>query len=111
LSEFDRAVKRVVGSIPRGTVLAYGEVALLAGRPGGARAVVRALNRIAGVPWWRVVRTDRTLAPEVAIRQARHLRAEGLRVEGRRIVGSPEKTRPRLRVGAGAGKRRGRAGP
>jgi methylated-DNA-protein-cysteine methyltransferase related protein len=111
LSEFDRAVKRVVGAIPRGTVLAYGEVALLAGRPGGARAVVRALNRITGVPWWRVVRADRTLAPEVATRQAKHLRTEGLRVEGRRIVGSPEQTPRRLRAGAGAGKRRGRAGP
>ena len=111
LSDFDRAVKRVVGLIPRGTVLAYGEVALLAGRPGGARAVVRALNRIAGVPWWRVVRADRTLAPEVAARQAKRLRAEGLVVEGRRIVGAPGKAPRRLRAGAGAGKRRGRAGP
>jgi methylated-DNA-protein-cysteine methyltransferase related protein len=111
LSEFDRAVKRVVGAIPRGTVLAYGEVALLAGRPGGARAVVRALNRIAGVPWWRVVRADRTLAPEVATRQAKHLRTEGLRVEGRRIVVSPKQTPRRLRAGASTGKRRGRAGP
>ena len=86
LSPFERAVKRVVASIPRGTVLAYGEVALLAGRPGGARAVVRALNRLSGLPWWRVVRADRTLAPEVATRQARRLRAEGVRISGRRIL-------------------------
>ena len=115
LSEFERAVKRVLGSIPPGTVLAYGEVALLAGRPGGARAVVRALNRIAGVPWWRVVRADRTLAPEVAPRQAKLLRAEGLRVEGRRIAGALAEQPPqrhRLRAGASPGKRRaGRAGP
>src|SRR5919197_3192520 len=89
LSEFDLAVKRVVGAIPRGSVLAYGEVALLAGRPGGARAVVRALYRVKDVPWWRVVRADRTLAPEVAARQAKRLRAEGVRITGRRIAGAP----------------------
>ncbi|MBX5484203.1 MAG: MGMT family protein [Myxococcaceae bacterium] len=86
LSAFERAVKRVVAQIPKGTVLAYGEVALLAGRPGGARAVVRALNRLSGLPWWRVVRADGTLAPEVVRRQAPKLRAEGVRVDGRRIV-------------------------
>ena len=87
LSAFDLAVKRVVEAIPRGSVLAYGEVALLAGRPGGARAVVRALYRVKDVPWWRVVRANRTLAPEIAARQARRLRAEGVRIDGRRIVG------------------------
>ncbi|HWE22814.1 MAG TPA: MGMT family protein, partial [Myxococcales bacterium] len=42
LGTFARAVRRIVRSIPRGRVLSYGEVALRAGRPGGARAVVRA---------------------------------------------------------------------
>ena len=89
LSAFDLAVRRVVQAIPRGSVLAYGEVALLAGRPGGARAVVRALYRVKDVPWWRVVRADRTLAPEIAARQARRLREEGLRIAGRRIAAVP----------------------
>jgi methylated-DNA-protein-cysteine methyltransferase-like protein len=100
LSTFDLAVKRVVAAIPRGSVLAYGEVALLAGRPGGARAVVRALYRVKDVPWWRVVRANRTLAPEIAARQARRLRAEGVRIDGRRIVGPAARgTRKRRRRG------------
>jgi len=48
LTPFERTVKEIVAGIPKGTVLAYGEVALLAGRPGGARAVVRALHAISG---------------------------------------------------------------
>ena len=48
----------------------------------------RALYRVKDVPWWRVVRADRTLAPEIAARQAKRLRAEGVRINGRRIVGA-----------------------
>lgn len=36
---FQRDVARVLRSIPRGEVVAYGELAALAGRPGAARAV------------------------------------------------------------------------
>jgi methylated-DNA-protein-cysteine methyltransferase related protein len=90
-SPFDRAVKAVVAAIPEGSVLAYGEVALLAGRPGGARAVVRALHRLADIPWWRVVRADGTLAAQVAVEQGRRLRAEGVGVSGRRIRHHPLK--------------------
>ncbi len=86
LSPFERAVKKVVSAIPRGTVLAYGEVALLAGRPGGARAVVRALHRLSGIPWWRVARADRTLAAEIATEQRARLQSEGVVLKGRRIV-------------------------
>jgi alkylated DNA nucleotide flippase Atl1 len=77
LSPFLRAVRGVVRSIPRGTTLSYGEVALRVGKPGGARAVVAALNRLDDIPWWRVARRDGTLAPLVAHEQARLLRAEG----------------------------------
>src|SRR5467141_212435 len=74
---FARAVRRIVRGIPRGRVLSYGEVALRAGRPRGARAVVRALHQLDDVPWWRVVRADGTLAPQVAREQAQLLAAEG----------------------------------
>jgi methylated-DNA-protein-cysteine methyltransferase-like protein len=84
--DFDDAVAEVVRAIPPGSVLSYGQVALRAGRPRGARAVARALRRRFDLPWWRVVRADRTLAPEVAHEQARRLRNEGVQVEGRRIV-------------------------
>jgi len=77
LGPFARAVRRIVRSIPRGRVLSYGEVALRAGRPGGARAVVRALHQLDDVPWWRVLRADGTLAPQVAREQGQLLAAEG----------------------------------
>ena len=61
------------------------EVALRAGMPGNPRGVVRALKLLKGVPWWRVVRADRTLAKEMVEAQAPRLRREGVRVEGRRV--------------------------
>jgi methylated-DNA-protein-cysteine methyltransferase related protein len=86
LSPFEQQVEAVIHAIPAGSVLSYGQVAIRAGRPQGARAVARALRKIRGVPWWRVVRADRTLAPVVAEEQARLLTEEGVVVEGRRIV-------------------------
>jgi len=77
MSPFQRAVRRVVRGIPRGTTLSYGEVALRAGKPGAPRAVVAALHRLTDVPWWRVARHDGTLAPQVAHQQVVLLRQEG----------------------------------
>ena len=83
---FHLAVAKVVKAIPRGQTLSYAGVALRANKPGAARAVVRALVRVGGLPWWRVIRSDGTLAPEVAAEQSRHLRREGVSVRGRRVV-------------------------
>lgn len=44
-TEFQREVIAAVQSIPRGKTLTYGEVALLAGRPGAARAVGQVMAR------------------------------------------------------------------
>ncbi|HXX31504.1 MAG TPA: MGMT family protein [Myxococcaceae bacterium] len=80
------AVARVVRSIPPGRVLSYSRVAVLAGLAGRARLVGRLMARAGGsLPWWRVVRADRTLAEPVAAEQARRLRREGVRVQGRRV--------------------------
>lgn len=85
MTPFETTVQRVVRSIPRGKTFSYGQVALFANRPGGARSVVRALRTLEGLPWWRVIRSDGTLAPQVAVRQARHLKAEGVAVKGWRV--------------------------
>jgi methylated-DNA-protein-cysteine methyltransferase-like protein len=55
-----RAIFAVVRRIPKGRVATYGDVAALAGRPGAARAVGRAMSRLSGplatkIPWQRVV--------------------------------------------------------
>ncbi len=83
---FVQAVARAVKAIPRGQVRSYGEVAAAVGRPGAARAVVRVLNGAKGLPWWRVVRANRTLAPQVAPEQRQRLAREGVKVVGLRII-------------------------
>ena len=88
MTAFQRAVLRVVKRIPRGTTLSYGEVALRAGKPGAARAVVSALRDLDGAPWWRVARHDGSLAPQVAALQSTLLHQEGWR-------GPPKKKRKR----------------
>ncbi len=88
LTDFEREVARVVRAIPKGQVSSYGQVAQRAGRPGGARMISRVLWKVRGLPWWRVVQAGGTLAPQVAPEQARRLRAEGVEVRGRKVVGA-----------------------
>ena len=58
----------------------------MAGKPGAARAVVRALHAVKGLPWWRVTE-GRGRAGEGGRReQARRLAREGVEVEGRRVA-------------------------
>ncbi|PTL78676.1 MGMT family protein [Vitiosangium sp. GDMCC 1.1324] len=79
---FPEAVRRAVRAIPRGEVRSYAQVALYAGRPGAARGVGRELKTLQNVPWWRVIRSDGTLAPGIAVEQARRLKAEGVPLKG-----------------------------
>ena len=58
---FAESVLDLVEQIPRGRVMAYGDVAAVLGS-GGARAVGTVMARFgAGVPWHRVVRSDGSL--------------------------------------------------
>lgn len=55
---FRDRVLDIIRAIPRGKVLTYGQVALLAGAPRGARQVGRilySLGRESRVPWQRVI--------------------------------------------------------
>jgi len=74
---FKSVVEKVVRRIPRGSTLSYGEVALRAGKPGAARAVVSALHALDDIPWWRVARKGGSFAPQVAREQEQLLRQEG----------------------------------
>ena len=85
MTEFETRVAKVVKAIPRRQTFSYARVALFANKPGAARAVVRALRIAKGLPWWRVIRSDGTLAAQVSVEQARRLRAEGVEVKGRRV--------------------------
>lgn len=58
MRKFRDAVLEVVRSVPYGTVVSYGQVAVMAGKPGAAREVGWILNRTEGdnsIPWWRVI--------------------------------------------------------
>ncbi|MEW5741873.1 MAG: MGMT family protein [Myxococcota bacterium] len=83
-----RAVAAAVKGIPRGKTASYAQVALMAGKPGAARAVVRALHELDDVPWWRVVKSDGTVAREMFSKQAPKLRREGVVLAGRRVLRS-----------------------
>ena len=75
--EFAEAVLDVVRRIPPGRVLSYGDVAEYLGE-GGPRSVGRVMaTRGSGVPWWRVLRADGSVVPELAERAFRHYRDEG----------------------------------
>lgn len=60
MTEFSRKVYEVVKDIPKGESLSYGEVAILAGRPGAARAVgtILSKNYDPAIPCHRVIRAD-----------------------------------------------------
>ena len=82
LGAFER-IKRVLRAIPPGEVMAYGEVALRAGFPRGARTVVWVLKTCSereALPWHRVVRKDHKIAiqdPEGHFLQQKLLESEG----------------------------------
>ena len=82
-----RRVLKIIASIPRGTVLSYGEVADRAGLR-SARLVGRILAETDDdIPWHRVVRADGSPTPHLAVKQAALLRAEGVRFRKGRVVG------------------------
>jgi methylated-DNA-protein-cysteine methyltransferase-like protein len=66
-TSFRTAIYRVVARIPRGKVASYGLVAMLAGRPGAARAVGAAMRDVPEelhLPCHRVLKSDGSLAPK-----------------------------------------------
>jgi methylated-DNA-protein-cysteine methyltransferase-like protein len=82
MTPFEEAIVEVLGSVGRGEVVTYGEVALEAGRPGAARAVGAFLAGSGGtVCWWRVVTSTGRLVPGNEVEQAERLRAEGVVVD------------------------------
>jgi methylated-DNA-protein-cysteine methyltransferase-like protein len=80
--------RQVVGELQPGEVVSYGEVARRSGRPGAARAVGAFLAEHGrGVPWWRVVGAGGRLSAPNVRDQRRRLRAEGVDIDGERILG------------------------
>ena len=64
-SLFSQRVLELIKSIPSGKVATYGQIALLAGNPAGARQVVRLLHSLSEkemLPWHRVINSKGTIS-------------------------------------------------
>ena len=89
--KFDHRVWEVVAAIPSGQVMGYGEVAKAAGFPRYSRMGSAALGRSPEpLPWYRVVRSNRTLAFDPGTdsyrEQAQLLKQEGVRFDELKII-------------------------
>lgn len=74
-----------IAQIPKGKVTTYGEVAKLAGYPGYARHVGKALSNLPNeskLPWFRVINSQGriSLKNEDLVRQREALIADGVKV-------------------------------
>jgi alkylated DNA nucleotide flippase Atl1 len=84
-TELHQAILRCVESIPRGSVMTYGDIAEYCGA-NTPRLVGHVLSVDGGtVPWHRVVRADGTLATHKSDRQHDLLAAEGVAFRGDRV--------------------------
>lgn len=90
-------VYEVVREIPRGRVASYGLIALIAGRPGAARAIGNVMLECddPSVPCHRVIHADGSLAPSFPGQRAR-LRREGVGFVGARVDVRERLWMPRL---------------
>ena len=89
--KFDQAVIKIVSQITAGQVLSYGEVARMAGFPRHARMVSQAMSRSPKpLPWFRVVRSNRTLAftpgSGAYRKQAQLLLADGVSIVDGKVI-------------------------
>lgn len=91
-NEHYQRIWHTVLQIPSGKVASYGQVADLSGLPGRARLVGKALGyapKELAVPWYRVLRSDRSLAfpagSDAAIKQRQLLLDEGVLLKNNRV--------------------------
>jgi len=87
MGSFKSDVITKVKSVPFGKVVSYGQVALVCGKPRGARGVGWILNSLEEahqVPWWRVVNNLGRITIKGSIYtpedQKRELQLEGIEV-------------------------------
>ena len=82
MTESTLLIIQAIKSIPRGKVSCYRDIALKAGLPNGARQTVRVLHSLSekfDLPWYRVIRSDGSIA---LTGEGRELQISLLRAEG-----------------------------
>lgn len=92
MTKFTEDVIRIIGRIPEGKVMTYGQIARMAGSPRAARQVVRILHSMSskyGLPWHRVINSKGELGlqeDEALSLQRLLLESEGIELMGERKV-------------------------
>ena len=84
----EKAIRRVIASVPRGKVATYGQVAAAAGYPRCSRLVAQFLRKYGNaLPWQRIVGAggEIKLGREAALEQRMRLQMEGVAFRGRRV--------------------------
>lgn len=83
---FESHCWEIVRCIPAGKVASYGQIAALAGYPGRARQVGKALGSSpSDVPWWRVLNASGQIRVSDPQRQADRLSSEGVQLVGFKV--------------------------
>lgn len=90
MTKFTEDVLEIIKMIPRGKVMTYGQIAVLANNPRGARQVSRILHSMSSkhnLPWHRVINSKGTisLTGEPGYVQAEMLSSEGINVIDKKI--------------------------
>ncbi|MEO5878119.1 MAG: MGMT family protein, partial [Streptosporangiaceae bacterium] len=85
MEDFAERVLEVVELIPPGKVMSYGDVAEFLGA-GGPRQVGRVMATLGGgVPWWRVLRADGSVVPDLHERALARYAEEGTPLRGLKV--------------------------
>lgn len=90
MTDFTKDVIEIIKSIPKGQVMTYGQIAICAGNPRGARQVSRILHSMSNLhklPWHRVINSKGgiSLTGEPGFIQASMLSEEGIAVINKKI--------------------------
>ena len=76
--EFNKRIYKLVKRIPKGKVATYGQLALMSGKPNGARLACRAMKNAPinmDLPCHRVVNAAGSTAPDYVFESKKHQRA------------------------------------
>lgn len=82
---FTERVVQIIGDIPAGRVMTYGQVAGAAGNPRGARQVVRVLHSMSAkydLPWHRIINAQGGISTPSDREEKGGLQRELLEAEG-----------------------------
>lgn len=90
MTDFTEQVLEIIKSIPHGKVMTYGQIAVYANNPRGARQVSRILSGMSkkyNLPWHRVINSKGgiSLTGEPGFMQGERLISEGVIVKNKHI--------------------------